>query len=158
MILAIDPGTTHSAYCIIDEKTYKPIEYAILPNRQLLDRVWRTDAVIEMFASYGMPVGKEVFVTCVWIGRFMEKIGEENTTLIYRQDVKLNLCKSSRATDANVIMALMDRFGSKGTKKNPGWFYGFKDDIWSAYAIGVTYIDKLKEIKHGRLREAISKH
>ena len=29
----------------------------------------------------------------------------------------------------------------KGTKKAPGWFYGFSGDMWQAYALGVTYID-----------------
>lgn len=158
MILAIDPGTKESAYCLIDRTTYKPIRFGIVNNDQLMTMLWRTDAVIEMFSSYGMRVGKEVFETCVWIGRFIEKIGAENITLLYRQDVKLNLCKSVRSTDADVRMALMDRFGVKGTKKDPGWFYGFKDDVWSAYAIGVTYLDELKEIQNGRLRQAIQKH
>ena len=47
--------------------------------------------------------------------------------------------------------ALIDRFapgvpnGGKGIVnkkvKQPGWFYGFKGDIWQAYAVGVTYYD-----------------
>ena len=58
--------------------------------------------------------------------------------MIYRLDEKLNLCQDSRAKDANIRQALIDRFasgtpnGGKGTKKAPGWFYGFSDDVWQA--------------------------
>ena len=99
--------------------------------------------VIEMIASYGMPVGKEVFDTCVWIGRFVELARLQNIEVeyIYRKDEKMNICHSMKAKDSNIRQALIDRFGVVGTKKNPGWFYGFKADIWSAYAVGITYLD-----------------
>lgn len=145
MLLAIDPGCTESAYVIMDD--YKPIEFAKVSNEDLLAKMsklsfYRIDeAVIEMVASYGMPVGKEVFETCVWIGRFYQEAGVP-TKLIYRQDVKLHLCHNSRAKDSNIRQALIDRFGVVGTKKDKGWFYGFKDDIWQAYALAVTYADK----------------
>lgn len=107
--------------------------------------------VIEMIASYGMPVGKEVFETCVWIGRFVELARLQNIDVeyIYRKDEKMNICHSMKAKDSNIRQALIDRFGPVGTKKNPGWFYGFKADIWSAYAVGITYLDMKKrgEIK-----------
>ena len=74
--------------------------------------------VIEMIASYGMPVGKEVFDTCVWIGRFAEASGMP-TNYIYRKDEKMNICHSKRAKDSNIRQALIDRFGVVGTKKNP---------------------------------------
>lgn len=152
MILAIDPGNTESAYCIIDKGTYKPIEFAKIDNNQLLDLINEkfcdTESLaIEMVASYGMPVGKEVFETCVWIGRFIQEYknyANQNIVYIYRKDEKINLCNSMKAKDSNIRQALIDRFGEVGTKKSPGWFYGFKADIWSAYAVGITYLDREK--------------
>lgn len=78
--------------------------------------------VIEMIASYGMPVGKEVFDTCVWIGRFAERMLRfqvNEVYYIYRKDEKMNICHSMKAKDSNIRQALIDRFGEVGTKKNP---------------------------------------
>ena len=141
-VLSIDPGSRESAYCLMD-KTYKPCGIGKLANCDLLWVIDECDhdiLAVEMVASYGMPVGAEVFETCVWIGRFMERT-KALCSLIYRKDVKMNLCQSMRAKDSNIRQALIDRFGPVGTKKAPGWFYGFKADIWSAYAVGVTYLD-----------------
>lgn len=90
-----------------------------------------------------MAVGQTVFETCVWIGRFKEIAEAQNIKVdyIYRKDEKMNLCYSMKAKDSNIRQALIDRFGVVGTKKNPGWFYGFKKDIWAAYAVGITYLD-----------------
>lgn len=141
-ILAIDPGNTESAYVLMEN--YKPIEFGKIPNDELLKRCKHYDykkAIIEMVASYGMAVGKEVFETCVWIGRFSQIT--EDFEYIYRKDVKMNLCGQTRAKDSNIRQALIDRFGVVGTKREPGHFYGFKADIWAAYAVGVTYLDNL---------------
>lgn len=147
MILAIDPGNVESAYVLMD-KQYKPIQIGKIKNGDLIDIVKNTDAdyvVIEMIASYGMAVGESVFETCVWIGRFYEAARLSDCKAIdriYRKDVKMNLCQSMRAKDSNIRQALIDRFGEVGTKKNPGWFYGFKSDIWQAYAVGTTFLDR----------------
>ena len=79
------------------------------------------ELVIEMIASYGMPVGKEVFETCVWIGRFIQvgNIYQKSNSYIYRKEEKMNLCHSMKAKDSNIRQALIDRFGPVGTKKNP---------------------------------------
>ena len=148
-ILAIDPGNIESAYCVIDADTYKPVEFSKIENERIALGMRFADydlLVIEMIASYGMPVGKEVFDTCVWIGQFKEIATMKNKKIeyIYRKDEKMNLCNSMKAKDSNIRPALIDRFGVVGTKKNPGWFYGFKKDIWQAYAVGVTYLDKEK--------------
>ena len=152
MILAIDPGNIESAYCIIEKETYKPIEFGKIDNQQLLRQIGlfkNVDCiVIEKVASYGMAVGKEVFDTCEWYGRFIQKYCDTNDNLnieyVFRKDVKINLCNSMKAKDSNIRQALIDRFGVVGIKKKPGWFYGFKKDIWSAYAVGITYLDRIK--------------
>lgn len=148
MILAIDPGNVDSAYCLIDEKTYKPIEFGKLSNQQVLMKVIELKydkLILEMIASYGMPVGASVFETCVWIGRFIQARNCCDYEYIYRKDEKINLCNSMKAKDSNIRQALIDRFGEVGTKKNQGFFYGFKSDIWAAFAVGCTYLDKQKE-------------
>jgi len=92
-----------------------------------------------MVASYGMPVGKEVFETCVWIGRFMQVWHDPDAVrLIYRRDVKLHLCGSARAKDGNIRQALIDKLGPQGTKKAPGPTYGVKSHAWAALALAVT--------------------
>jgi hypothetical protein len=159
LILAIDPANIESGYVLLD-MDLKPIEKGKVKNEMLLedirmDNFWDNSKdekdyiAIEMIASYGMPVGREVFETCVWIGRFIQAIGNGiEPVLIYRQEEKLNLCGNKRAKDTNIRQALIDRFAKhdfkngKGTKKNQDWFYGFKADMWAAYAVAVTFYDK----------------
>lgn len=164
-ILAIDPGNIMSAYVIVGHDL-KPLMFGKVKNEELKEILYERcymvkgpdgqfvpsvpHVAIEMIASYGMAVGKEVYDTCVWIGRFDNAI-EENSkckpTFIYRKDEKMNLCGSMKAKDGNIRKALIDRFAThdfkngKGTKKDPDWFYGFKADIWQAYAVTVTYHD-----------------
>lgn len=146
-ILAIDPGNVESAYCLIDKETYKPLEFGKVDNTRLLmllGELEYSELAIEMIASYGMPVGKEVFETCVWVGRFIQRRECPNFEYVYRKEEKINLCGSMKAKDSNIRQALIDRFGVVGTKKEQGFFYGFKSDIWAAFAVGVTYIDRGK--------------
>ena len=152
-LLAIDPGSTESGWVVIDTESCQPLDFGKDANNKLLDylRDGRLDeeaVVIEMVASYGMAVGKDVFETCVWIGRFSESLaGRTIPELVYRQPVKLHHCHSAKAKDSNIRQALVDRFASgqpnygKGTKAQPGWFYGFKADVWAAYALAVYAAD-----------------
>ena len=144
-ILAIDPGNEASAWCVVVDG--RPFESGKQQNAEVLAKLreWRTEGwllAVEMIASYGMPVGREVFDTCLWIGRFIERWGGDHM-LVYRREVKLLHCGSARAKDANIRAALIDRFGpgkdkAIGTKKAPGPLYGITADRWSALAVALT--------------------
>ena len=158
VIFAIDPGNIESGYvtCEYDGNGIKRIKSKEkLSHEQrimLCDIIGRKNkewsVAIEMVASYGMPVGREVFDTCVWIGRFTQAIGADRVKYIYRKEEKMDLCHSMKANDSTIRQALVDRFApgernyGKGTKKDPGFFYGFKADVWAAMAVAVTYFDK----------------
>jgi len=157
-ILAIDPGNTESGYAVIEATTYQPLLIGKASNDNLRTSIIHGTFLvgvrwvsIEMIKSYGMPVGAEVFEPCVWIGRYLELLKPlgAKVDLVYRGDVKLHHCHTSRAKDSNITQALIDRFASgvrnrgKGTIDAPGWFYGFKADIWAAYALAVLTADTL---------------
>ena len=147
MIVAIDPGDVQSAWVLYDENNKKPIEYAKEENSIVREKLCelreKTDKLaIEMIASYGMPVGKTIFETCVWIGRYWEVWGGE-IYLVYRKDVKMHLCRTMRAKDSNIRQAIIDRYGGDrkraiGTKKEPGPLYGMSADMWAAFGVALT--------------------
>jgi len=143
VILAIDPGTTESGW--VEFEGGRVLASGVSNNYELVMKLVGHPAqrlVIEMIASYGMPVGKEVFETCVWIGRFIAAYGRPLSNMhdyfAYRKDVKLHLCGTSKAKDGNIRQALIDRIGPQGTKANPGPTYGVKSHAWAALAVAVT--------------------
>lgn len=150
-LLAIDPGTTQSAWVIIQDGQI--IDKGLESNDDILKRMLASmqfatpeRLYIEMVASYGKPVGKHIFETCVWIGRFIQAWQHElpkGWSYVYRRDVKLHLCQDSRVKDSNVRAALIDLFGGDpkvaiGTKANQGPLYGVKKDIWAALGVAIT--------------------
>lgn len=156
MILAIDPGTTESGWVRLDEG--KVIDSGVTDNGDMLaklergfcsDTTWMrpSKVAIEMIASYGMPVGREVFETCVWIGEFKHACRQRGipVELIYRREVKLHLCGTVKAKDQNVWQALLDKFGGDsavGRKAAPGPLYGVKSHARAALAVAVTAAER----------------
>lgn len=149
-VVAIDPGSEQSAWLELVEGA--PLGFAKQPNAELLGRIRSGDfdgsrLVIERIESYGMAVGREVFETVWWAGRFAEAFDVRDAGEVAqmpRRAVKLHLCGSPRAKDANVRAAILDRFGgsaAKGTKARPGPLYGVSGDVWSALAIGITFVE-----------------
>lgn len=162
-LVCIDPGSTASGVVVYDGAIHSgPVVWAgKLDNIDLLS--WlrhralpRVEGslpllsgphvlVVEMIASYGMPVGAEVFETCVHIGRCLEAWSGE-AVRVYRKDVKLALCGTYRANDATIRQAILDRFGGKavavGKKASPGPLYGVKADAWGALAVGLVHTER----------------
>ena len=46
-----------------------------------------------------------------------------------------------------------DKKNGKGTKKEPDVFFGVKKDVWSAIAVGVTWMEKMEEEKREKENE-----
>lgn len=142
LIAAIDPGTTQSALVTSIDQTYRG---EILPNDEIIRTLRSVKyglVLIEKVESFGMAVGKEVFETVYWSGRFHESAGCP-VERISRKQVKLAMCQSMRAKDPNIRQALLDRFGGKdtaiGKKASPGKLYGFSSHMWSALAVLETW-------------------
>lgn len=142
-ILALDPGPEKTGW--VRYGGGRVLSAGIVPNADILAGLNTTDArylAIEMVSSYGMPVGREVFETVLWTGRFIQawKLPDE-VKLVYRQDVKLELCGTAKARDANVRASLIDRFGGRskaiGTKRQPGPLHGVSGHAWAALAVAV---------------------
>lgn len=148
-IIAVDPGSTDSAFVVWDGTTIH--SFGKWPNERLVEMLRSQhaemgDLIIEKIASYGMAVGFEIFETVYWSGRFAEAFGAQNVVRIPRLEVKLQLCRDSRAKDANIRQAIIDRFGGKeaaiGKKAAPGPLFGISGDVWAALAVALTWWDK----------------
>ena len=138
-ILAIDPGTHESGYCLFADG--KVIGSGVMDNHDLLKIVAddRSDVLaIEKVVSYGRAVGQEVFDTCEWSGRFRQVWGCPDETLsVTRLQVKQALGLKGADDEAKVNKRLREVIGEKGTKANPGPTFGVVSHAWAA--LGVAY-------------------
>lgn len=156
VILAIDPGPDVSGWCLYCDG--EVLDSGVSSNPELLTRMLRNPCsvqlAIERVASYGMAVGREVFETCEWVGRFLQAWHDpEAVRLVYRKDMKMHLCGTTKAKDSNVRQAILDLFprvgGGKtpqiGTKALPGPLHGVSSHAWSALALAITCAHQIKQ-------------
>jgi hypothetical protein len=149
VIYGLDPGPERSALVGLDAGRVVLSRWG--PNAAILALLCgelSPDAAlaIEQIESFGMAVGREVFETVRWAGRFEQAWTARGgaVCLVPRSAVKLELCRSRRARDSNIRTALLDRFGpgrqtAIGTRKVPGPLYGVSGDQWSALAVAITF-------------------
>lgn len=169
VLIAIDPGTTESAYVMM-RPDYSIISAAKVVNedlRQLLMLGGADEMIIECMESRHIQngaIGEETYATCYWIGRYMEcaeRLGmpvhrvyrmQERSTLIPTKKNKLPPLPewAGKNADAQIRAALVQRFAKHDMRNGKGKaacrdvFYGFKSDMWNAYAVGVTHLDRLR--------------
>ena len=153
-LLAIDPGSSESAWLVYDAEEEELRGFAKIPNEELLERLRSGTGsvplvVIEWTAPRGMPASAELFETMYWAGRFAEAARPARVERLERMAVKMHLCHSRSAKDANIRAALIDRFGGPGgkaaaigLKASPGPLYGVSHDVWAALAVAVTWADR----------------
>lgn len=159
-ILAIDPGTTQSGWCLYFDE--EPQRSGVAENHEVLRMIGRHVEdfgpvgvlAVEMVASYGMAVGKETFRTVWWSGRYAQAWLHDTTRdrgellEVYRAEVKTEICRSQKANDSNIRQAIIDRYGGKeaaiGKKAAPGPLYGVKSHGWAALAVAITAAERLR--------------
>jgi hypothetical protein len=163
-VIGVDPGTYKSGLVsLIFDRPHKEIrkvewvkEY---PNDSLVPLLKdQSDAivVIEYPRSYNMRVGDDMFDMICSCGRMLEGMRSSNVPaiLIPRTVVKHALCGNVSSSDAQAKEAARHKyvqhehfqeFGKlgKGTRKNPGIFYGFNNHTFDALAVIVTFMDAL---------------
>lgn len=166
-ILAIDPGTTRSGIVTwtktapergsMTDRNYinSPL---ILENELVEDWIGNcckpviTKIAIEWIESRGMPVGKTTFETCLWVGRFVKEAINHGIPVrcIPRGAIKMHHCGSMRAKDGNVSQALRDKYGEKGVKADPGFFFGVASHAWQACAVAAYVAEGAEDEKELR--------
>lgn len=151
LVIGIDPGDVQSAYAcwrngkLLSFGLHENTDFKKLMVELFEDHVKKEgetcDIVfyVEDIVSMGMAVGKAVFDTAKYIGRLQEIFEAEDGLryeMVSRIHIKMHHCGTTAAKDPNIRAAMIERFGPKGTKKDPGFFFGVAgNDIWSACAI-----------------------
>lgn len=166
LTFCVDPGTLMSALVVLEPSPRGLLvrEHHTALNAVILEKLHcaplGAHLVIEQIEAMGMAVGHETFETVFWSGRFYETWPNENRFRLPRRPIKLHLCGSMQAKDANVRQALIDRFGGSkeaaiGTIKRQGPLYGCKGHEFAALAVGVTWMETRSAISSIATRAGI---
>ena len=131
MILAIDPGSSYSAFVIFDPDKFDIHNghCAKLENDMLLKALELyagPGSDMTILCEYPAPRGQmmtwQLVDTIFWIGRLFQyctetlKIDPARFIKIDRKDVKLSLCSGIKSPkDAHVRMAIMNMFGGESS-------------------------------------------
>ena len=162
IIFAVDPGSEKSGWVTFNTDTHEVSDFGTTENGKLegfIDCGGYSDCDIfayEMIGHYGkgMPAGKSVFETCIWIGHFEKAWNNKCTTYrILNNQIRVALCGTVRAKEKNIHLAAKETFEPygggkdpyKGIKSQPGPLFGMTGHEFSALAVALAW-----EIMHGK--------
>ena len=152
-ILAIDPGSTESAWVVYDQG--KLIRFGIDDNDTTIGVVAEfafhdhgMRLAIEDVRSFGQVIGQTILDTAKFIGavghcwKLYRDIDSRPCLEIPRKTIVTRLCGLATKGDPAVRRAIINRYGGEkkavGTKKAPGPLYGVTYDVWQALAVAIT--------------------
>ena len=162
MILAIDPGSKESGYVIADPlNKEKPVhEHGHVPNRELLETIWRGtlpegrgayNVVIEDFEPWSLHPSSHQQLTVLWTGQFMAAVEyafSAQPTLLRRKEVCYWLTGDPNCKTVGIRRELIDRYGpgqdkAIGTKKlGYGPLHGMKAHEFDALALAIVHAEQ----------------
>ena len=168
-VLAIDPGSEKSGYVCwgpsgfcsptVGSKVQYP-PFGKVDNRKIeaIIALSMWDVVIEKITLY-QKADQNIHATIWWYGRFSHvsdvRFSRNVVAYLTRTEVKKRLLPglpTGQRNDTTIKAYLKDRFApgvrnhGKGTKAEPGYFYGFHRDVWQAFALAVAYHDGIGEV------------
>jgi hypothetical protein len=125
LILAIDPGPTHSGVCIFDNIRCMPTAFGWLPNAEVLDRIRHarkleiTHFAAERMKSRGNPVAQVAFDTAEFVGRCFQRAEDCGLIVggVFNEEVRIHVCGKAGVNVSNIRRALVDRFGGDAATK-----------------------------------------
>lgn len=172
-IISIDPGpklcawvsflTTASQGCPVSGSN-TTIEECEIENTasaircfSKLDR-WTSEMVIELPVTH--HGSRAVDSTILAVGRLAQfSISQSgNPELLTRGRIVAHMIGKNEKSDARIIGNIRERIGGfgasmksvKGSKKEPGPLYGFRGDIWQAFAVGIAFVEGAEVEKEWR--------
>lgn len=154
LILAIDPGPERSSAVVWDAEACRVVEGGDQEaNEGIAVRLHNRPPdgcgvlVIERPVLMGKNATAALLETARWAGVFEGSWLGIVDRLTYHR-VRAHLTRSGSARESEVKQALISRFApsgygpqGKGTKANPGPFYGVTGHMWSAVAVAVAWWD-----------------
>lgn len=161
-ILAIDPGTTESGICLIQDYQYEQpyiLRAAKLENcrvfRLIRELLPNTEVVIEGMSNQSRMFGDSSIQTCYFIGKmlYMCELDRLPVTVYKRHEYGRFFVTNGVLNDSSLRAALETIWGPSAKKTDPLYALRGASDKRSAFALA-KYHQHMMSVKDAALRES----